>query len=206
MFDAAEWRYALRVVTEACARNPNSSELLFAEARYTVKVGIALHKAGEVSDSFALVRKGLGLSREYMVKDRSRSATIFYGTELFQQCADFLASKGRHEEAIAVYQEALQILERSAAETIQDSGFRNLMARYEAAVGDVYASFDSETKAIKVTSRVALLKARSSYQKSLDTLRSLQKRGVFFSDLADRSKEVSQRLSACEAALAKLKS
>ncbi len=200
------YRYTLKVATEARARNPNSSDLRYSEAKDTIKVGIALHKVGDVSDSFELVRKGLALSRQYMAEDRSRAATIFYGTELFQQGADFLASKGRHEEAIAVYQEALQILERSAAETIQDSGFRNLMARYEAAVGDLYASFDSETKTIKATSQGALLKARNSYQQSLDTLRSLQQRGVFFSDLANRLEEVSQKLSACETALAKLKS
>jgi tetratricopeptide (TPR) repeat protein len=200
------YRYALKAVTEARAGNPNSSELSYGEAKDTIKVGIALHKVGEVSDSFELVRKGLGLSRKYMAEDRSRSATISYGTELFQQGADFLASKGRREQAIAVYQEALQLLERSAAETAQDSGFRNLIARYEAAVGDIYASFDSETKTITATSRGALLKARSNYQESLDTLRSLQKQGVFFSDLAGRLEEVSQKLSACDAALAKLKS
>lgn len=200
------YRYALKAVTEARAGNPNSSELRYSEAKDTVKVGIALHKVGQVSDSFELVRKGISLSREYIAEDRGRAATITYGTELFQQGADFLGSKGRPEEAIAVYQEALKILERSAAETIQDSGFRNLMARYEAAVGDLYASFDSETKTIKATSKAALLKARNRYQQSLDILQSEQKQGVVFSDLADRLEEVSQKLSACETALAKLKS
>lgn len=135
-----------------------------------------------------------------------RSATIVYGTELFQQSADFLASKGRDEEAIAVYQEALQILESLAAETTQDSGLRNLIARYEAAVADIFGRFDSETKTIKATSQAALLKARSKYQESLDALRNLQERGVFYSDLANRLEEVSRKLSACGTALAKLKS
>jgi len=200
------YRYALKTVTEAGDANPNSSELRYSEAKYTIKVGIALHKVGDFSGSFALVRKGLALSRNNMAEDRSRAATIFYGTELFQQAADFLASKRQPEEAIAVYQEALQILERSAEETMQDSGFRNVIARYEAAVGDIYASFDPGTKLIKATNQAALLKARNRYQQSLDTLRRLQKRSVFFSDLAGRLEEVSQKLSACESALAKLKS
>ena len=125
---------------------------------------------------------------------------------MFQQGADFLASKGKSEEAIAIYQEALRILDRLAAETNQAPGVSNLMARYEAAVGDLYASFDSETKTIKATSQAALLKARNRYQQSLDTLRNLQNRGVFFSDLASRLEEVSQKLSACDLALARLKS
>ena len=200
------YRYALKTVVEARARNPNSSELSYGEAKDTIKVGIALHKVGDVAGSFELVWKGLALSRKNMAEDRGRAATIFYGTELFQQGADFLASKGRDEEAIAVYLEALQILEKSAAETTQDSGFRNLMARYEATVGDLYAGFDPQTKTIKATSHAALLKARNKYQQSLDTLTSLQKRGVLFSDLAERLDQVSKRLSACETALAKLKS
>lgn len=200
------YRYALKVATEARARNPNSSELRYSEARYTVKVGIALRKSGQLSDSLNWVRKGLGLSREYIAEDRSRSATIIYGAGLFEQSADFLAGAGRHEEAIAVYQEALQILERLAAETSQDSGVRNLIAKYDAAVGDLYASYDSATKTIKVTGRAALLKARNRYQQSLDTLRSLQQPGVFFSEPANSLDEVSRKLSACDAALAKLKS
>lgn len=199
------FRSALKTATEARAGNPNSDELFYGEAKDTIKVGIALHKVGAISDSFELLRKGLGLSREYMAEDRSRSATIFYGTDLFQQGADFLASQGRHDEAIAVYQEALQILERSATETKQDS-VRNVIARYEAALADLYASFDSETNTIKATSQAALFKARNSYQQSLDILRSLQERGVFFSDLANRLEEVSQKLSACETVLAKMKS
>ena len=83
---------------------------------------------------------------------------------------------------------------------------RILIARYEAAVGDLCASFDSDTKPIRATSKAALLKARSSYQQSLDTLGSLQERRVFVSDVAKRLEEVSQNLSACETALAKLKS
>ena|SRR5213596_987249 len=79
---------------------------------------------------------------------------------------------------------------------------RILIARYEA----LYASLDSDTKPIRATSKAALLKARSSYQQSLDTLGSLQERRVFVSDLAKRLEEVSQKLSACETALAKLKS
>jgi tetratricopeptide (TPR) repeat protein len=200
------YRYALKIFTEARARNPNSNELRYSEAKYTVNVGIALRKSGQLSDSLALVRRGLGLSREYIAEDRSRSATIIYGAELFEQSADFLAGAGRHEEAIAVYQEALQILERLAAETTQDSGVRILVAKYDAAVGDLYASFDSETKTIKATSQAALLKARNRYQQSLDTLKSLQQRGVFLSELANNLEEVSQKLSACDAALAKLKS
>jgi len=200
------YRYSLKVVTEARARNPNSSEMRYAEAKYTVKVGFALHKVGEVSDSFTLVRKGLGLSREYIAEDRSQSATVLYGVELFQQSADFFAGAGQREEAIAVYQEALQILERLAAETTPDSGVRNLIASYDTAVGDIYASFDIETKTIKATSQAALLKARNRYQQSLDTLRNIQNRGVFFSDLASRLEEVSQKLSACDLALARLKS
>ena len=79
---------------------------------------------------------------------------------------------------------------------------RILIARYEA----LYASLDSDTKPIRATSKAALLKARSSYQQSLDTLGSLQERRVFVSDVAKRLEEVSQKLSACETALAKLKS
>ncbi|OLD27728.1 MAG: hypothetical protein AUJ04_03405 [Acidobacteria bacterium 13_1_40CM_3_55_6] len=81
---------------------------------------------------------------------------------------------------------------------------RILIARYEAVV--LYASLDSDTKPIRATSKAALLKARSSYQQSLDTLGSLQERRVFVSGLAKRLEEVSQKLSACETALAKLKS
>src|SRR5437899_3205194 len=81
---------------------------------------------------------------------------------------------------------------------------RILIARYEAVV--LYASLDSDTKPIRATSKAALLKARSSYQQSLDTLGSLQERRVFVSDVAKRLEEVSQNLSACETALAKLKS
>jgi tetratricopeptide (TPR) repeat protein len=199
------YRYALKAATEARAGNPNSSELRYSEAKDTVKVGIALHKVGQVSDSFELVRKGIGLAREYIAEDRGRAATITYGTELFQQGADFLGSKGRPEEAIAVYQEALEILERLAAETIHDSSVPYLIARYEAAVGDLYAIFDSETKTVKATSQAALLKARNRYQQSLDILQGQQRLGAILSDLANRLEEVSQKLSACEAALAKLK-
>ena len=117
-----------------------------------------------------------------------------------------MASKGRRKEAIAVYQEALQILERLAAETTQDSWVRFVMTSYDAAVGDLYAGFDSETKTIRATSQASLLKARTRYQRSLDTLRILQNRGVLFSELGSNLEEVSQKLSACETALAKLKS
>jgi eukaryotic-like serine/threonine-protein kinase len=196
-----DYRYALKTVTEARAGNPNSSELSYNEAKDTVKVGIALYKIGEESESFELVRKGLALSRKYMTEDRNRSATIIYGTELFQQSADFLAGKGRQTEAIAVYQEALQMLERLASETSQDSGVRNLIANYKAATGDIYASFDLKTRTINPTSQTALLQARREYQQSLDTLRTLQEQSFSFSDLEVRLAEVSQKLSACDALL-----
>ncbi len=199
------YRIALKAVTEARTRNPNSGEMRYGEAKYTVKVGVALHKVGEVSDSFELVRRGLGLSRELIAEDRSRSATITYGTELFQQGADFLASKGRSDEAIAIYEEALQILNQLAAETNQAPSVSNLMARYEAAVGDLYASYDAQTNTVKASGQ-ALLKARAQYQQSFDNLRNLQQQGVFFSELANTLEEVSQKLSACDLALAKLRS
>jgi len=56
---------------------------------------------------------------------------------------------------------------------------RILIDRYEAAVGDLCASFDSDTKPIRATSKAALLKARSSYQQSLDTLREPTRTGCF---------------------------
>lgn len=200
------YSYSLKVVTEALARSPNSNQLRYAEAKYTVKVGVARHKVGGRSDSFELVRKGLSLARAYVAKDRSRAATITYGAELFEQSAEFFARAGEREEAVAVYQEARQMLERLAAGTIRDSSVRSLIAKYDAAVGDLYVSFDSETKTVKATSQAALLKARDKYQQGFDTLRSLQQRHVFLSDLASRLDEISQKLSACDAALAKLKS
>jgi len=164
-----------------------------------------LQKVGETSESFEFVQRGLALARAYIAEDRTRSATITYGAELFQQGADFLASKGRQEEAIEVYHEAIEILERLAAETNQAS-VDDVIARYEAAVGDLYAGFDSETSTIKATNQMSLLKARKSYQQSLDTLRGLQQRDLFFPDLPNRLAEVSRKLSACEGTLGKLKS
>ncbi len=200
-----DYRYALKIVAEARARNANSSELRYTEARYTLKAAIAQRKAGEVSASLELVRKGLGLAREYIVEDRSRSATIVYGSELFEQSAEFLAGIGRQAEAIAVYQEALQNLQRLAAETSPDSGALNLVARYDSAVGDLYAGFDSRTKAVKATSHETLLKARNWYQQSFDTLKTVQQRNVPVFDKSSLD-EVAEKLSACEAALMKSKS
>jgi serine/threonine protein kinase len=200
------YRYALAVVTDARTRDPNSNDLRYAEAKDTFRVGIGLAKLNDLPTSFTQMEKGLELVRKYIDEDRSRSATVTYGTELFQQAADFLAAHGRRPQAIAVYREALAILGQTADGAGADSRFRYLIAGYEAAVGDLYAGLDPETKAIGTPGRAALISARSQYQQSLQHLRELQARGVFYSDFASRVADITLRLSVCETALANLKS
>jgi hypothetical protein len=74
------------------------------------------------------------------------------------------------------------------------------MAKYDAAVGDLYGSYDSETKTVKAGGQAALLKARTWYQRSEDTLRTLQQRDPVRFD-KNSLDEVSQKLSACDAKL-----
>lgn len=195
------YQYSLGVVREAGANNRASVEFRRGEAIYTLKVGAALHKVGETTRAIEMVKEGLDLSRKYIAENKDRASAVMYSFEAFQPAADFFVAIGKGDEAIAVYQEWMQNLEKLRENMPREPDLVWWSANIYAKIGDVHSAFNQETKSISATNRVKLGDARRWYEKSLYALSELRELRKANADIQDLISATEEKLAQCETQL-----
>jgi serine/threonine protein kinase len=174
----------------------------YGEAKYSIVVGKALCKVGEKQQGASLIRHGVKLTLDEMQTGRESSASRYYGGELLSWAGEALNLAGKKNEAIAVYLEAIKIVEEAAQKSPADSNPLLRLANFYESLGNLYAGFDGDTRRIKTTNRAPLTEAHRWYQKGLDILRETQ--ANFNVSLASSQEQVNglrEKLADCEARL-----
>jgi serine/threonine protein kinase/tetratricopeptide (TPR) repeat protein len=195
------FQIALKTVTDG--RSPLSpGDRTYAEAKYSIVVGKALCKVGEKRAGADLVRHGVEMIRNYVPTDQGTTMRFYYSSELLSWGADALALAGRKDEAIAVGQEAIRMVETSAAESPQDPNPRlRLVLLYES-LGNIQADFDVEAKQVKTTNGAHLTDAKRWYQKALDLSREIAERYRISAAISeDEMDRLQGKLAQCDARL-----
>lgn len=195
------YQYSLRIVNEAGANNRFASEFRRGEALYTIRVGAALHKVGETARAIETVKRGLDLYRKHIARDKTRASSIMFSFEAFQPAAAFFLAIGHLEEAIAIYQEWAEDLERLRGDVPREREPVWWLANIYANVGDIHSAFSQETKSISATNRVKLGHARQWYQKTLDALGELSEMRNANAGIQDLRSATEEKLAQCEAQL-----
>ena len=197
------YQYSLRVVAEAGANNGDSAELRHKEAVCAIMVGVALRKVGETERAVEMVRRGLDLDRNNIAEDRHRAATIAYGFETFQPAAEFFVAVGQRDEAVAVYREWMQNVEKLRENAPREPELLWRSASIYANIGDIHSAFNRETNRISATNPAKLTDAHGWYQKTLVALDELRELRSVNADIQDLRSATEEKLAQCETQLKK---
>ncbi len=202
------YRFSLLVIEEARAKDPASNELTYGSAYYMFRVGTALQRVGEPASALEMVRQGLTLFRQrYFVE--LRAYNIRQGSDFLQQVADFFASIGYRNEALATYNELIPRFEELCKPPQNDAASLGTLAGYYGSVGNIHAGFNPQMKILTPDNRGDFIEAIRWYQKALDTLRVqrelLQAPGygpAFRSRNESASKAIEEKLDQCNRKIA----
>src|SRR5262249_16220015 len=116
----------------------------------------------------ALVRKGVGLARENITREKGIAGTRIANSEFLELSGDFLLRTGHRGEAMSLYRELLLSYEEMVNQSPHDPNLLYPLARYLAMTGDLYSGFNAASQSISTSNRANLLEARRCYQKSLE--------------------------------------
>jgi tetratricopeptide (TPR) repeat protein len=192
-------RKSIALCEAAVKSNPASSEARADLATALFHLGEMLNKSGDVRDALQNYKKALAIGEALTSADPANAAARGDLAQDYLKVGDMNLKLGNGTEALEDYRKALAIREPLVAANPDDVEGRSGLA-------GIYQSFGEYNfgQAKRNGRSDDWQEARRRYQQSLDIWIELKNKGKLTSEDAGKPSELTQKLAACDAALARL--
>ena len=194
------------ILTRLSASDPQSAGLRQFLMENEYWTGFYMAQKGQPTQALDYFRRALDGYLKLSKADANDVLALRYMGKCYVGIGSALAATGKTSEGIETIRKGLRIFDSLAAADHADNFFKPVDLAYaRSAMADVYARL-AVVPGHSTPAKVADWgEARSWYRQSLDTWQSIERRASLGRFDAEQPTEIAQRISACDAALAKVK-
>lgn len=172
-------------------------------AQSHLTVGMDFRSVGNLASAIKHNRQAVAVLESLYQAKPSDIQTIQFIARAYSHTGETLAKMGDLKGALAEMRRSLDFAGRAMARDSENHLLRRLVAMTYFNVGDVYGRLAEQQRMTEQQRLEHWREARKAYQQSLDLFTDLRNRGVLPKEFTDKPNEISVKIAACEAAMAK---
>jgi non-specific serine/threonine protein kinase/serine/threonine-protein kinase len=199
------FRKALAIQKALAAADPANANARRDSAISYIKIAGTLSATGDRAGALENHRQAVAIFEVLAAEDPTNAQARQHLARSYHGIGDELQAAGDVAGAVNRYRQAVTILEALLAKEPMDAEVRADLVHSYTRLGELLATLGANATA-PLSQRVEhWQQARSWYQRSLDVLLDMRRRGLLTDTDANRPDSIAREIATCDAALAKLK-
>jgi tetratricopeptide (TPR) repeat protein len=200
---AAYHRQALTLNKAIASDDPNNESADRWVAQDHINIGFALALAGDLRGALRSHQQGLAMFEALCRKNPDDSQTRLGVARGYKWLGETFTKLGDVTDALESSHRSVAFGERMLIQDSSHETARRILALTYLNIGDICARLAKPLKTPGGQRAERWVEARTAYQRSLDLLLELSRKGVLPREHADKPDQITRKIAACDGALAK---